>query len=105
MLNFILDRDHSFSTYAKLSEKLTFLPLIRARTYAYEGVNVNFSENFVHVLNKWYLLQSTLNQNFYITDNYIRNSCTASRPNPFKFFKGCLPQNLLSPLLNTLSHI
>ena len=22
-----------------------------------------------------------------------------------KFFKGCLPQNLLSPLLNTLSHI
>ena len=28
-----------------------------------------------------------------------------SRPYPFKFFKGCLPQNLLSPLLNTLSHI
>ena len=22
-----------------------------------------------------------------------------------KFFKGCLPQNLLSPLLNTLSHL
>ena len=28
-----------------------------------------------------------------------------SRPYPFKFFKGCLPQNLLSPLLNTLSHL
>ena len=28
-----------------------------------------------------------------------------SRPFPFKFFKGCLPQNLLSPLLSTLSHI
>ena len=27
------------------------------------------------------------------------------RPYPFKFFKGCLPPNLLSPLLNTLSHI
>ena len=27
------------------------------------------------------------------------------RPYPFKFFKGCLPQNLLSPLLNTLSQI
>ena len=26
----------------------------------------------------------------------------SSRPHPFKFFKGCLPQNLLSPLLNTL---
>ena len=28
-----------------------------------------------------------------------------SRPYPFKFLKGCLPQNLLSPLLNTLSHL
>ena len=27
-----------------------------------------------------------------------------SRPYPFKFFKGCLPQILLSPLLNILSH-
>ena len=28
-----------------------------------------------------------------------------SRLYPFKFFKGCLPKNLLSPLLNTLSQI
>ena len=28
-----------------------------------------------------------------------------SRPYSFKLFKGCLPQNLLSPLLNTLSYI
>ena len=28
-----------------------------------------------------------------------------SRPYPLKFLKGCLPQNLLSPLLNTLSHL
>ena len=27
------------------------------------------------------------------------------KPYPLKFFKGCLPQNLLSPVLNTLSHI
>ena len=27
------------------------------------------------------------------------------RPNHFKFFKGCLPQILLSPFLNTLSQI
>ena len=27
------------------------------------------------------------------------------RPNPFKFFKGCLPQNVLSSLLNTLPQI
>ena len=28
-----------------------------------------------------------------------------ARPYPFKLFKGCLPQNLLTPLLNTLSHL
>ena len=28
-----------------------------------------------------------------------------SRPYPFKFFKGCLPQILFGPLLNTFSHI
>ena len=28
---------------------------------------------------------------------------SSNRPYPFKFFKGCLPQNLLSLLLNTLS--
>ena len=28
-----------------------------------------------------------------------------SRPYHFKFFKGCLPQILLGPLFNTLSHI
>ena len=28
-----------------------------------------------------------------------------SRPYPFKFFKGYLPENLLSPLLNTLSSL
>ena len=27
------------------------------------------------------------------------------RPYPFKFFKGCLPQILLGPLLNTLSQL
>ena len=28
-----------------------------------------------------------------------------SRPYSFKYFKGCLPQILLGPFLNTLSHI
>ena len=28
-----------------------------------------------------------------------------SRPYPLKYLKDCLPQNLLSPLLNTLSHL
>ena len=28
-----------------------------------------------------------------------------SRPYPFKFFKGCLPQILIGPFLNTLSYI
>ena len=34
-----------------------------------------------------------------------RNMVCLSRPYPFKFFKGCLSQNLLSPLLNTLLHL
>ena len=44
---------HSLSTYAKFSEKLTFLvPLIRTRTCAYQEVrNVCFSENFAYVFN------------------------------------------------------
>ena len=28
-----------------------------------------------------------------------------SKPHPLKFFKGCLPQSLLGPFLNTLSHL
>ena len=51
-------RNHSFSTYAKFSEKLTFLtpwyPMLR--TCACQGVrNVSFSENFAYVLNEWFL--------------------------------------------------
>ena len=39
--------NHSFSTYAKFSEKLLFL------TISYQGVgNPSFSENFAHVLNE-----------------------------------------------------
>ena len=39
-----VQRVHSFSTYAKLSEKLKFLTLWR---------NVSFSEKFAYVLNEW----------------------------------------------------
>ena len=34
-----------------------------------------------------------------------RDMVCLSRPNPFKFFKGCLLQILLGPSLNTLSHL
>ena len=30
---------------------------------------------------------------------------TLGRPHPFKLFKGCVPQILLGPFLNTLSYI
>ena len=47
--------DHSFSTFAKFSEKLNIsYPLIPARTCAYQGVrNVSFSGNFANILNEW----------------------------------------------------
>ena len=34
-----------------------------------------------------------------------RDMVCLSRPYPFKLFKGCLPQNLLSPLLNILTQL
>ena len=52
--------DHSFSTYAKFCEKLTFLTsgyahvCVRIRGEAYQGIrNVTFTENFVDVLDEW----------------------------------------------------
>ena len=51
-------RDRLFSTYAKFSEKIDILyPTIRTCTYVYHEVNVNFSLNFVHVLNEWPLIK------------------------------------------------
>ena len=35
----------------------------------------------------------------------ISESNSLSRPYPFKFFKGCVPQILLGSFLNTLSHL
>ena len=47
--------DHSFLTYAKFSEKLTFF------TCAYQGVrNVSFSENFACLLNERSLIRVLL---------------------------------------------
>ena len=46
--------NRSFSTFAKFSKKTNI-----SRTRPYQGVrNVNFSENFVNVLNKWPLCVS-----------------------------------------------
>ena len=43
---------HSFSRYAKFSEKLTFLPLDTYTNVLVSGVkNVSFTENFTYVLN------------------------------------------------------
>ena len=53
MSDMILVRGHPLSTYAKFSEKLTFL----IRTCAYQGVrNFSFSENSAYVLNGWALI-------------------------------------------------
>ena len=34
---------------------------------------------------------------------FVEDSLT--RPDPFEFFKGCLPQILLGPFLNNLLHL
>ena len=47
----MIDKDNLFSTYAQLSEKLTFLTPLR--TCAYQDVrNVRFSANFAYLLNE-----------------------------------------------------
>ena len=51
-----------------------------------------------------------INYKMYIWDKVIKNgpSKVCGRqpyPYPFEFFKGCLPQILLGPFLNTLTHI
>ena len=48
-----LVRDHSFSTYAKSSEKQNFLP---PDTHRCVVRNVSFLENLVYVLNEWSLV-------------------------------------------------
>ena len=61
-LRVLLLRDHSFSTYAKFSEKTNIShPLIRTRTCAYQGErNVSFSENFAYVLNESSLMKKRI---------------------------------------------
>ena len=48
---------------------------------------------FTHIKNLWRLFC------------YITNRIKYSRMDQVKFFKGCLPQILLCPILNTLSHM
>ena len=49
------ERDHSSIAYARCSEKLTFLTPWSAhlRMYVCQGLRISFSEDFLHVLNKW----------------------------------------------------
>ena len=84
----IFPMDHSFETYAKFSEKLTFLtPLIRKSTCAYHGVkNARFSEKFVHVLNEWFPRRTALGKVLLqMLCNFIE----------ITLLHGCSPVNLL----------
>ena len=56
MLDSVLNRNQSFSTYEKFSEKLTFLTLWYLNVWVrIRGVrNVSFPENFAYVLNVWF---------------------------------------------------
>ena len=56
-------RHHSCSTYAKLSEKLTFMTPWYVHVSVRSGSrNVSFSENFAHVLNGWSMRRLELAQ-------------------------------------------
>ena len=49
--------------------------------------------------------QSTFGSRYSRMDQVIFVEDSLSRPYHFKFFKGCLPQTLLGPFLNTLTHL
>ena len=52
--------DHSFSTYAKFSEKQTFFTQWYAHVRVQGVKNVSSSENFAYVLNEWSPLKGCL---------------------------------------------
>ena len=52
--------DHSFSTYAKFSEKQIFFTQWYAHVRVRGVKNVSFSENFAYVLNEWFPLKGSL---------------------------------------------
>ena len=61
-----------------------------------------------HISNERNLFKINNKDTLMIWDKVFKNGpckICLSRPYHFKFFKGCLPQILLDPLLNTLSHI
>ena len=75
MARFLLIRDQSFSTYAKLKKK---------RTCAYQGVkNVSFSDIFAYVLNKWMTPTEDLLVNQYLKTFW---GFPATRKLGFNFF-------------------
>ena len=57
---------------------------------------------FKHV---WRKYSSTYGSRYSRMDQVKFVEDSLSRPCPFRFFKGCLPQILLGPFLNTLSHM
>ena len=60
----LLRRDHSFITYAKFFEKLTFLTHFLPPTCVYQGViNISFSENCAYVVNEWSRICYLLSEN------------------------------------------
>ena len=71
-----LNRDHSFSTYAILSKKLTFL----TPSYVHLRVRVTLSENFAYVLNEWSLslLLSPLWLLLLLSSNGNKPTCPAN---------------------------
>ena len=62
---FINNRDHSFSTNAKFSEKLIFLTLWNSHMFVFQVVrNVNFSEIFSYLRNRWSHVRQWCLENF-----------------------------------------
>ena len=93
MLDSVLNRNHSFSTYEKFSEKLTFLTLWYLNVWVrIRGVrNVSFPENFAYVLNVWFYASVQQQADVEILKNEKKKICTSQSTvrfeEPGNFFK------------------
>ena len=72
--------------------------------------NSSFIESHLNVLYKlWLVYSNEWNWHKAFEEDLLKNNIWGkvfkNRPYHFKFFKGCLPQILLGPFLNTLPHL
>ena len=95
---------HMQAVLVLLAMQCYYVPTLKIIIYEYiksmfaRVISVNHTLGNENIINLIYESKySRMDQVKFVEDSLVED--------PFKFFKGCLPQILLGPFLNTLSHI